>query len=234
MSTTSTCSAAFHSRQVPSVAWTCAVLFLSVSGCGFGGGQMLYMLGFGRGQVVKAEFRLTEGPILILLDDDTERVDWPQAKQYLVDELGQELIRQKAARQIIPPQTLDQLKQAHPNLGKRGCREVGEMAGAEQVLWIQVEDFLANVQVYDALNAAYMHVTVKVINVLEKDKERRSHVRLWPIGSAGRAVSASMSGADVARLKTKDAVSKELAVRLAPSIAKLFYDHRLGDFESKP
>ncbi|MEK6675275.1 MAG: hypothetical protein AABZ47_06420 [Planctomycetota bacterium] len=207
-------------------------LFLCTSGCGFGGGQMLYALGFGRTQKVKAEIKLTENPILILVDDDNDRVHWPPAKRYLADEVAQELLRHKAAKQIIPQETIEALRQAHPDFDKRGCREVGEMAGAEQVVWIQIQDFFAEEDFLDATEAAFVQATVKVINVLEK--EQRMHVRIWPTGSSGSAVTASLTGAHVVQLKKKDAICEELTRELAEKIAKFFYDHRLGDFEKPP
>lgn len=206
-----------------------AVFGLAFGGCTYSGGELLYFLGFGQGQKVEARFRLTKGPVMILIDDVSERVDWPAATRYLFDDLAQELLKHKAASKIIPLQTVDHLRQSIPDFGKRGCREVGELAGAEQVLWIEVQDFFAEEQIRDATTAAYFSVTVKAINVLEK--KSRTRVRLWPTSPQGYPMTVSMSGSEVSTAKRKDAISKELAGRLAVEIAKLFYDHRLGDFE---
>lgn len=207
-----------------------AVAFsLPLGGCTYSGGELLYFLGFGQGQKVKAKFRLTEGPIMILIDDVSERVDWPAATRYLFDDLAQELLKHKAVHKIIPQQTVDHLRQSVPGFDKRGCREIGELGGAEQVLWIEVQDFFAEEQIRDAITAAYFSVTVKVISVLEK--KSRSRVRLWPTSPQGYPMTVSMSGSEVSMAKSKDAISKELGSRLAVEIAKLFYDHRLGDFE---
>jgi hypothetical protein len=180
---------------------------------------------------VAAEFRLTDGPVMILIDDTGERVDWPMATRYLFDELSQELLRNKAAQKIIPPQTVDHLRQSVPDFDKRGCREIGELGGAEQVLWIRVQDFLAEEQIQDAATAAYFSANVKVINV--REKESRSRVRLWPVSPQGHPIIVTMRGSEAGMAKTKDAISKELAKRLSVKIAKLFYDHRLGEFERK-
>lgn len=201
---------------------------LGLSGCGYSGGKMLYMLGVGREQVIKAQFELTDGPILILVDDFADRVDWPAAKRHLTDALSQELIKRSAAKKIIPRRTVEHLRQTDPGLARRGCREVGELAGAEQVLWIEVRDFLADENIESLSNAAYFCVAVKIINVLEKEK--RSRVRLWPSSSAGYYVPAKLPGDAVTRLKTKDAISKELAEQLAAEITKLFCDHRPNKF----
>jgi len=208
------------------LAVACAV---ALGGCTYSGGELLYALGFGRGQKVAAKFRLTEDPVMILIDDAGQRVDWPLAARYLFDDLAQELLRNKAVRKIIPHQTVDHLRQSVPDFDKRGGREVGKLAGAKQVLWIEVQDFLAQEQIEDATTAAYFSITVKVLNVLEE--KNRSRVRLWPISPQGHPITVIMSGSEVSIAKTKDAISKELANRLSVRIAKLFYDYRLGDFE---
>lgn len=197
-------------------------------GCGQSQGELLYMLGVGRGQVVEAKFRLTDKPILVLLDDPTARIDLPAAKRHFVDELSQELIKNEAAKRIIPRRTVQNLRQATANFERRGCREVGEMAGAEQVLWVEVRDFVARERFYDPNNAASFVVTVKVINVRET---RRSRVRLWPTSPNGYPLSVGLTGSEVTLAKTRDAIAKELVGRLVVKVAKLFYDYRLGDFE---
>lgn len=208
-----------------------AVVLLLAGGCGFTQGKLLYLMGVGRGQLVKAEFPLTSSPILVLVDDPSGRVDWPPALRYLADDLSQELIHQRAAEKIIPQQTLDQLRQTVPVFAHRGCREVGELAQADQVLWVEVRDFLADELISDPSVAAYYSVTVKVIDVLEE--KRRSRVRLWPQSPQGRLATVTLNGSEVARRKTKDAISRELSAQLAQTIAKFFYEHRLGDFETK-
>ena len=124
------------------------------------------------------------------------------------------------------------MRQSLPDFDSRGAREIGETAHAEQVVWIQVDDFLAEPQIQEAVVAAYFNVTVKVLNALEK--ERRARVRLWPTNPRGELVSVTLTGSEVAIAKTKDGIAKKLAEKLAVAAAKLFYDHRLGDFERPP
>lgn len=226
-------------RPVGNPGWTaryrhaCArvavLLLVAISGCGYTQGKLLFMLGLGRGDKVEAQFRFTSNPVLVLVDDPGGRLDWPPAWSYLTDDVSEELIRRKAAQKIIPRQTIEQIRQREPDFGKRGCREIGEMAGAEQVLWIEVKDFLADPLISKASAAAYLAVTVRVINVLEK--ESRTRVRLWPVSPEGKFEMVSISGARVAEAKTRDGISRVLSGKLAEELAKYFYDHRLGDFE---
>ena len=94
-----------------------------------------------------------------------------------------------------------------------------------------MRDFVGEERFYDVNNAAYITVTIKVINVRET---RRSRVRLWPTSPNGHLATVSMTGSEVTLAKTKAAIGKELARRLAVKVAKLFYDYRLGDFEREP
>ncbi len=192
-------------------------------------GKLLYVMGLGHGPKVEAQFHLTDEPVMIFVDDIHERVDWPPAERYIFDELSQALLRHKAAKKIIPLETIDQLRQTMDDFNKRGCREIGERAGATQVLWLEVRDFLADEQILGPNNAAYITVSVKVIDVTQQ--KSRSRVRLWPVSPAGSIVSVSLSGAEASEAKSKDGISKRLAAKLAESVARLFYDHRGDDFE---
>jgi len=179
---------------------------------------------------VKAKYKLSGGPVLIFLDDIGEHVDWPPAKQYLWSDLSEELLRNKAAEKIIPDETLQSLRRTMPDFEKRGALEIGEAAGAELVLWIETQDFLAEEQISDAQNAAYWSATVKVLNALEK--KSRSKVRLWPESPEGEYINVSLTGAAVMREPTKDAISKLLSAKLAVEISRLFYDHTIEQSEA--
>ena len=181
---------------------------------------------------VDAKFRLTAGPVMVFVDDVHERVDWPPARRYLWEDVSQELLRTKSATKVVPIETEESLRQTLPDFVKRSCREIGELAGAKQVVWIEVQDFLAEEDITDATNAAYFAVTVKVLNPTEKTDRHR--VRVWPDSPEGHYVSANMTGAGVVGAKTKDGISKFLTAKLAVSIARLFHDHQLEGFEHAP
>jgi len=199
------------------------------SGCTYSGGQLLYMLGFGQADRVPAQFNLTKGPLLVFVDDYNEVLNSPVAARQLFDELSQELLHQGAAKKIIPLETIDGIRQSRADFGSLSAREIGELAGADQVLWVEVLDFLGEEHVFNASNAAYFRVSVRVLN--PRETKRRSRVRLWPINPSGEQVATSLTGARVVELKTQTAISKALAEDLAAKIAKLFYEHQLGDFE---
>lgn len=231
MTTTSRCSVRARVAAFSAASALCVLVFLPLCGCWYSGGELLYVLGFGRTQRVDAEYTLTTGPLLVLLDDPAERVTWPPARRYIVDDLQQALLRHKAAGNIIPQQMVHHLRQTEKDFDRRGCREIGELAGAEQVLWIQIDDFLAEEDFIDPANAAFLAASVRVINALEK--ENRSRVRVWPQSPEGSRVQVTLRGSKVAELKTKDSLARELSSRFAEKVAKLFYSHRTDDFQAQ-
>lgn len=206
-----------------------ALLLTLPVGCTARGGQLLYVLGFGQAPKVEAQFKLTDEPIMIFFDDVHERVDWPATERYVFDELSQALLRHKAAKRIIPLETVEQLRQTVEDFNKRGCRELGERAGATQVMWLEVRDFLAEEQIATPDNAAYLSVGVKVIDATQK--ESRMRVRLWPVTPEGQFVAVGLSGPEATEGKNKDGIARKLAEKLGEEVAKLFYDHRADDFD---
>lgn len=192
-------------------------------------GAALYMLGFGARETVKAEFRLTEEPILILVDDFGESIDWPPAPNYLVDELGKLLIKEKGANRIIPNRTLKNLRRSRPDYSELPAQKIGGLCGAEQVLWLEVDSYFGDEEFYEPTHAAWFAVTVKVLDVNQRDE--KSRVRVWPTGPNGHYVGVALDGSKVSELQTKDEIAKELAHQLAAEISKLFTDYVPGDFE---
>lgn len=208
------------------------VLIVTSSGCGYTGGKILYALGFGSTKKVEAQFVLTQEPLLIFVDDEHDRVTWPTAQGHLTDSLSQELLRTKATKRIVPFATLQNHMQADPRFAERSCREIGELCGADQVLWLRVDDFLVEEEYYDPHRAAYATVSVKAIDVKWKDKED-GRPRLWPGSPEGHMVTVALTGSEVLRLETREEITRELCSVLAVKVAKLFYEHRLEDFEKE-
>ncbi len=204
-------------------------MLAGVLGCGYSQGQLLYMLGAGRGQLIKPEFVLTTAPVLVMVDDQSEKVTYPPSKLHLAESVADELLRNKAALKIVPEESLAAYRQTDPEFARRGAREIGEKLGAEQVLWLEIQDYLVSEEIEDALAAARCTVSVKVLNVLEtKDRLR---VRVYPSTPEGRLLSIKMTGSELVPLKSRERISKELMSRLSVAVAKLFYEYRLGDFE---
>jgi len=201
---------------------------IMATGCGFSSGEFLYMMGMGKSRMVEPQFTFGDEPVLVLVDDPGQVMNWPPAWKYLTDDLSQAMVKNEAAKRVIPRSTIENLRRSHLDFAKRGCREIGQLAGASQVLWVQIKDFLAQKDIQDASNAAYIIATVKAIDA---NSQKRSRVRAWPTSPTGYMVSARLAGSDVARLRTKDAISKELSKIITDKISKLFYSYEADDFD---
>jgi hypothetical protein len=210
---------------------TALVLLLAVSslllpGCG----RFLYLTGFGSAEQVEAKFKLTEEPILVLLDDPGDRLQWPPAEYLIFDAITQELLRTESAKKIVPFETIQRLRQTDEKYYDRSCRWLGEQAGAKQVLWLKIDNFLLPAHAMDVQDAAYVSLSVKVIDVTT-EKGSASKARLWPQSPAGELVSASLPAETVTRLDDPRSVCSALGDAIGMKVARLFHDHQLGDTE---
>ncbi len=203
---------------------------LAAAGCGYSGGEALFMTGLFKRPTVEAEFKLTDQPVLIVVDDFQEHAYWPETTTVLAEEIAKELKRAEAAQQIVPAARIKRVRQAHPDFDERSTREIGELLGADQVIAVEIRAFHASVDPTQASAAARISVAVKVINVLEK--KSRSKVRLWPPSPEGRVVYAELSAARVTEEKTRKAIIKALTAALAEKVVKNFYDRKVEDFET--
>ena len=101
--------------------WGRAVLFCLTAGlvpgllgCGQQFGAFLYWTGLYPKPTVKAEFTLTEGPLLILVEDDYNVTRSQVTRNAIGAALTQELARHKVNRRVVPLERLDQLRQQDP------------------------------------------------------------------------------------------------------------------------
>jgi hypothetical protein len=200
---------------------------LVAPGCGPRAGALAYALGIGGQHKVRAEYTLSPGPILILVDDYADRLFWPETGDMLATAVAEELLTHKATKKVIANDTLRKLRQVHQDFDQYSCRRVGETVGADQVLWLEVTEFFASETVEDTTVAARLGVTVKVIN--PKGTKEKGTVRLWPTQREGHSVRAELSSNDISRAGTRPAIARVLTTKLAVDIARLFYDHTLED-----
>ena len=211
-------------------AWFCAMLLAAcLPGCGMQAGTVLYFLGAGRLHTVEAEFTLSEGPLLILVDDLDERLTWGPARERIAEELARELLEHEATAKIITPETVKRHRRTQADFDDLKCTQVGRLVGADQVLWLEVQGFYAEEEIHDTMRAASLAVTVRVIN--PNERKDRAKVRLWPPNREGKPAAVQLNSNEVNRLKTKDRIAAELARRLAREIAKFFYKHPVQDPE---
>jgi hypothetical protein len=166
---------------------------------------------------------------VILVDDFEQQLDSPRTRTVLAELLGRELQANDAVKEIISQQRLDKLRRRRQDFGDLKSRQIGEMVGAHQLIYIVVREYYAPQDIEEISAAGRMTVTVKVLNVLEK--KDKTKVRLWPPERQGRIVSVDLHANVIVKAKKPEAVSRLLAAAMAGQIVKLFYDYPLGDFE---
>jgi hypothetical protein len=215
----------------PAVLAFATVISLAASvGCGPDFGRFLYFFGNTPKQTVKARFKLTTDTLLILFDD-SPAVDLPpemrdEVVRALIDEFKQTGINNK----VVPLSRLNELRRNHPDVDKRGIREVGRMAFAEQVLWLYPKEFSMAGAPEQALDPAKLTVILKVIDARATDRTR---VRLWPVSEEGELVSITIEPNQVRTAKASDELFRTMARQLAAEIGHLFRDYDEGRPEDK-
>jgi hypothetical protein len=197
-----------------------------LSGCGPQFGAALYWMGVGQGKKIKAQFKLTEGPLAVFVDDPSGLVSVPEATALLITELDRNFRSRKVNSKVVRPERLAREVYSRPESQNWSIRQVGEKLGAEQVLHIRVRRFRLHDEPGDPLYKGQWQVTIKVISA-----ERQADVRLWP---------KSIEGYDVAVATTSEhsddeahgvIVARQMARMLAREITFLFCDHTARERE---
>jgi hypothetical protein len=201
----------------------CAVILLmTLSGCGPSMGAWLYTLGMVPKQKSNAEFKIPEGPVMILVDDEQDLVDPPLARDALVTLLAQQLKDHKIADHITTNEEVTKLRKSEPNFEQRGARELGRLAGVHTVLWLSIKQFTVEKDLEIAVAPAQFAATLKVVNALA---EKRDEVRLWPLDREGTLIAVKVAPQDLHTCKSKAEVHEKMADAMADKVAKLFYDY---------
>ncbi len=201
-----------------------ALALCLLTGCGgetFGG--LLYHLFLPHSSRVDAEYTLADGPLLILVDDDLELFTWPPAGDLLVDEIAKHLRQAKAVNRVFPSQKVNALRRADPKFNERSISELGKDLGAKQVLWLQVQEFVATTNFDTVSQAARCMLRVKVFDPHAENKAER---RLWPSSREGWIVTIKKSARDLIEYERDEDIARVLITEAAEDAAKLFYDHR--------
>lgn len=221
-----------HTRLIHPIPITVTLLaLLQLAGCGFSGGQVLFMSGLFKRPTIEARFKLSDGPIAVLVDDFQEHCYWTETVDLLADAVIKQLRDNHAAAKLIPSSKVRRLRQSKPDFDERGCREIGRFLDAHQVLWLEVRSFYATVDPVESTAAARFSVAVKVINALE-EKDRHK-VRLWPKGRSGELIEIELSGGDIAVAKTRPAIARKLAEKMAQKVVASFHDRPMPDFDER-
>ncbi|HPD31854.1 MAG TPA: hypothetical protein PLL20_17820 [Phycisphaerae bacterium] len=213
-----------QARQALSRVLVLGVGLATVTGCGPEFGAVIYHLGVGAEQKVRAEFKLPAGPVLILVDDEMDLVSPPSTRETLVDELATRLKEHKVVERVTTNEELALIRRSAADFDELSVREVGRRANADTVIWMNVEDFYVDRDLEMMVAPARFGVKLKVFNAREED---RLKIRLWPPERDGRRIDITISPHEARRCKSRSELDRLLASTMADEVAKLFYDHKV-------
>lgn len=189
-----------------------------LSGC-----QALVVL-FEPDPVAKAEFKLTQAPLLIIVEEYAGVPGNLAVRNQVARDLHESLRAHKVNTQIIADRTLWDFQRSHPMSAAWDEARLGKALGAEQVLHVQMEPYTAGSLSADLTEQARMSAHVRVIRAEDGDQ-------LWPLEGKGRMVRFSPQVKDLHGLEPGPDLTRDLAKGLADQIAKLFYRHTMTDAE---
>lgn len=192
-----------------------------LSGCGPTFGALLYHMNVVSEPEIPARFELTKGRLLVLVDDDHELLTWPSAQVVLIDGLAAALEQAEVNHRVVRSSELNTARQRYARFAEQSIAEIGRRLEAEQVLWIQVEEFLADRSEEALSNAARFTVRIKVFDPAEGEQGQR----LWPDDRAGEYASVDLSPHEVQRYARSDDVARVLVEQMIQKIARFFYAH---------
>lgn len=194
------------------------------SGCGKTFGAMLYFSGLVPGPKVEPVYKLTRGPLLILVDDDYQLLPDPALADALVEALAEEFREHDVNRHVIDTHQLRQIRQARADFPHLAADRVGRIAGASEVLWIQIEEFSTEADsTGHPLSGATFAVNVRVLSARA---DRREDVRRWPTERQPHVIRISDRLASPSSERDLHALHTKLIRQMAAEIARLFYEHR--------
>lgn len=193
-------------------------LYLSASGCQSLAGFIVGMQG---GELIKPEYQLDEGPLLILFDDRAGRIDRPQALRKAHKVISDLFAEKRVNSHVIPFTEWQRFQQNAEKYDRLTIREIGERLGAQQVLYVGVEKFVTQSQEGAPIFQGQFEARVKVIST-----DRTRDVRLWPRDGAGYRVTVSTDPTPMDGDLNEGDVADELGAKMGEKVAKLFYEHR--------
>jgi hypothetical protein len=205
-----------------------AILLLALTSCGPQAGAWLYFFGPKHTVTVKAKCKLTQGPLLILMDESPALDLPPDLEPRLVRAVRDEFERTGINKKAIDPNRVAELRRQHEDFHRRGIREVGRMVDAEQVLWIYPREIALAQRPEEATDPARLSVALKVINA---QAETADELRVWPVSDEGEIVTIEIDPHEMQQIKSTDELMRRLTNRMALHISQLFRDY---DPEKEP
>lgn len=173
-------------------------------------------------QIQKAEFKLTDGRLAVLVEPARAEEDNPVFTQALCEKLA-EIFRENNVRaQLIPQDDVVKLRQQNRDFAKWSLQKVGRRLNAQQVLYIRID----RLQMRDEPTAPVLHAAVRMRLKIIDPAAPSETARLWPGNSEaeGRLTERARPVSEAGDVIAEDAEATKLGKDAAWMVAMPFYD----------
>lgn len=201
------------------------MLFVSASGCSYVTAAA-YL--FGPPRVQKAEFKLTDGRLAVVIETAHPEEDSPVFRQALLEKMSEIFRENKLKTKIIPDEELLRLHQQNADFADWSLQKIGRRLDAKQVLYVRIEQLQMRDAPDSPLLSPRVDMRLKVIDPFAQPDK----ARLWPGPNEreGREADRARPPRDVADPTTNDTEAAKLGRDTAYVVAQWFYD---VDLETK-
>ncbi|MCG3125483.1 MAG: hypothetical protein CHACPFDD_00306 [Phycisphaerae bacterium] len=193
-------------------------VLLPVGGCGPTVGAMAYYLGPRR--IQKAEYKLTKGRLVILIEDLGTGDENPVFERALYEKLVEVFEAKKVNTQVAPAAELMALRQANAEFRSWSLQRIGRELDGEQVLYVRVDELRIKDAPDHPLVNPFARLRVKVVGVHEPE----SRARLWPEKDEWRDVEVERPVQEAGTSTQIDTVAAKLGRDAAVLVAQFFHD----------
>lgn len=187
------------------------------TGCNILGPAAYYL---GPRRIQKAEFKLTEGRLAVVIEAVRPEQDNPVFNQALFDKLAEIFREQKIESALVSHREVLELRQAHPDFEKWSLQRIGRELRAEQVLYLRIENLQLRETPDHPLVTPEISLCSKVVGV----HAPTPHARLWPEEAEGRAISCKRPSKEATDTEVVDTEAWKLAHDTAHLVSHPFFD----------
>jgi hypothetical protein len=177
---------------------------------------------FGPPQVQKAEYKLTDGRLAVLLEPAHPEENNPVFTQALCEKLAEIFREHNVKAQLVPQEDILRLRQQNPDFAKWSLQKTGQRLDAKQVLYARIE----RLQLREDPDAPIMQPLVRMRLKLIDPSAPADAARLWPPRDEreGREVERARPACELGDGMAQDIEAAKLGKDAAWLLAMPFYD----------
>ena len=195
-------------------------IFTLLAGCNIVGALVVMLA---PPQIQKAEFKLSEQRVVVLIDMARPEDENVVFRQALHDKLVEIFGENRVKTDLVPEEEVLRLRQQNADFKSWDIQKIGRRLNAKQVLWIRVD----RLQLREAPGSPLLTPVAQLrLKLIGTEQESRGGARLWPSSQEpeGRAVQRARPAQDAASNTVIDEEARKLGKDAAWLVAMPFYD----------